>query len=350
VNFQDVLYCYIEWPTGLDLLLEAGYVPDFWMLSNACRGCHEESAKLIIHSKGFSLWDQALEAASAANGAWISGMIVEAVADRRKRLEALVQAKLSADTIDSLGLRSGTLLDRQAFIACERLLAESVDITGLEEKEQNYSVYDTVNLSIQTAEQLWDAGFRDVDEADEGGYTSLMKLNRVIRDMQDPDCILKKAVWLIGRGADLYRKSPRSNYSAIFFVSHAVGRHTCSRSVYDDDACTALLRKLMISESRDECCCPCSVNGCSPLKMLLDGMFFQDYLCSLISLDGPEKGGYGRLWKLLESTHDTERGHPPIDPGIAAAIIRFVTFIELDLSHTCHRQFWDYEKPRIKKL
>ncbi|KAL2837119.1 hypothetical protein BJY01DRAFT_251635 [Aspergillus pseudoustus] len=341
-NFQEVLYCYIEWPAGLELLLEAGYIPDFWTLSNACRGGHGESVRLIIYSRSFSLWDQALEAASAANDARISKIIVEAVVNRRRKLEALVQANLSADMIDSLGLRPGTLLDRQAFSACERLLAESVDISGVKEPDQYYSVYDTVNLTIQTAEQLWDAGFRAVDEADEGGYTSLMKLDRVIRNMQDPDCVLKKAVWFIGRGADLYRKALRSNYPAIFFVSHAVGRFICSKSPPYDEACTGLLHMLLAGEPRDECRCPCFVNGCSSLKMLLDGIFFQNHLCSMIALELSEEDGYSRLWKLLESTHDTETDQPSLDP---AAILRYVTFIELDLTHTCHRHFWDYETP-----
>ncbi|KAL3451420.1 hypothetical protein BJX65DRAFT_219815 [Aspergillus insuetus] len=147
VDFKGWLSCYAEWPAGLEILLQAGCKPHMGALAYACHEGYENSVSLMLQSKGFSLGQYALEVASSLENQRLSELIVEAVADRRKQLQLLVQTKLPADRVLLLKIRPKTLLDRQCFRAYQLLLAESIELNGLEQRKQ-YSVYDTENLSI----------------------------------------------------------------------------------------------------------------------------------------------------------------------------------------------------------
>jgi hypothetical protein len=178
----------------------------------------------ILHSKGSRLEKSELEAASLSGNARLSRLIVEAVAHRRTQLQLLIETELPAEKVKYLNVQPGTLLNRQGFKASQLLLEEGIEIGELCPEEE-YSVYDTKSFSIRTADQLWDAGFKGVDEADELGYTSLMKLNDIRRPYSELGQLLKRAAWLVSKGADMYRKIPGSNNPAVFSVSHAIGRH-----------------------------------------------------------------------------------------------------------------------------
>jgi hypothetical protein len=190
----------------------------------ACVRGYEDMVRQILHSKGPRQEKSELEAASLLDNARLSKLIVEAVAHRRTQLQLLIQMELPAEKVKYLNIRPDTLLDRQCVKASQLLLEEGIEMGELC-PEEKYSVYDTEILSIQTADQLWDAGFKDVDEADELGYTSLMKLNDIRRRCSEPASLLKKATWLISKGADMYRNIPGSTNPAVFSVSHAIGRH-----------------------------------------------------------------------------------------------------------------------------
>ncbi|KAL3451421.1 hypothetical protein BJX65DRAFT_304004 [Aspergillus insuetus] len=162
-----------------------------------------------------------------------------------------------------------------------------------------------------------------------------MKLN-IYRKLQDPIFLLQKAAWLISKGADMYRKSPVTNIPAIFFLSHAVGRHISTKSCWDASV-TDLLQKILIDDACDGCLCPCSVNGCSALAKLLDGVFDRTFRSSLNPRKNKRENCYIRLWKLLEPFDSSRRDGLCFDSIVAPAIIRYVTFTELEITHTCHK-------------
>ncbi|KAL3455653.1 hypothetical protein BJX64DRAFT_271949 [Aspergillus heterothallicus] len=345
MDFQRWLYLYVAWPTGVEILLRKGCQPDILALEQACNGGYEESMRLIIHCRSFKLGQEALEIASSTNNPRHSMIIVEALADRRRKLQRMVEENLPPVAMVELKIRPDALLDRQASYACELLLADSIDISYLV-AETGYSVYDTENLSTQTAEQLWNAGFTNVDEGDRSGYTSLMKLKGMARgySWQTSDTLLKKVAWLVDRGADLYR-TPRASHSpAIFFVSHAVGTTIRPQSCWDD-TCTVLLHRLLLDGAHDDCSCPCSINGCCALTKLLDGMF-QRCLASCAIFDDDEhiQIGYNSLWKMLGQFHHITAARSSLSCTFAEAVIRYITFIELGLTHTCHKQLWGSER------
>ncbi|CEN60941.1 hypothetical protein ASPCAL07612 [Aspergillus calidoustus] len=335
VSFEQWLYSYAEWPTGLEILLQAGCTPNTMSLEYACSHGYESNVSLMLESNDFRLGRHELEIASSLDNQRLSELIVGAVAHRRIQLQRLLQMKLPGEKIRHLKLRRDTLLDRQAFNASRLLLAESIRLGGLEQVAP-YSVYDTERLSLQTAEQLWNSGFRDVDEPDEWGCTSLMKLNDTYSDLRDPDSVLRMAIWLINKGANMYRKSLATNCLAVFPLAHAIGRRISPKSRWDD-AIMDLLRRITLDDARDDCSCHCSTNGCFALTKLMDGMFDRSCESSRGSEPAPIKYGYNKLWKVLELFNDSGPAGAAFRSTAAPKIIRYLAFIELEITHTCHK-------------
>ncbi|KAL2847083.1 hypothetical protein BJX68DRAFT_268382 [Aspergillus pseudodeflectus] len=340
--FSEWLPSYVEWPTGLEILLQSGYKPDNVILGHACYSGYEDLVRLILQTEGFHPGTHELESASLSGNPQFSKLVVEAVAHRRRELQLLVKKELAADKTAHLNIRPGTLLDRQAFNASQLLLEASIEIGGLCPTNQ-CSVYDTDNLSIQTAEQLWDAGFEDVDEVDELGYTSLMKLNGIRRFDWKPDFLLKNAAWLISKGADMHRKIPGSKHPTVLSLSHRIGKcmrdHTCWGA-----ADTDLLYRIMVDDARDDCSCSCSIGGCSALTKLLDGIFDRVGVSFGLEKKVVVKEGYITLWRLV-GLFDVSawRDKTCFNSTVASAIIRYIAFTELELTHTCHKHGYGWE-------
>ncbi|KAJ0413081.1 hypothetical protein BJY00DRAFT_320136 [Aspergillus carlsbadensis] len=334
VRFDGWISHYAQWHTGLEVLLQAGYKPDQETLACACSLGREDTVSLVLQSADFYLEGYALVVASSSVDPRVSRLIVEWLAKRRRQLQLPVQGKPSAGKVVHLGIRPDTPLDRQYFNARQLLPQMSVNIRGLDQWGW-HSVYDTMNLSIQTAQQLWDAGFKDVDEADNEGYTSLMKLHDGGFVRLGDGLVMKKAVWLVDKGANMYRKSLASNLPAIFFLSSAIGRSISPEACWDD-AATNLLYRILVDDVRDDCSCSCCANGCSALTKLMDGMFRRQYQLSLISRPFLKKPDYKALWKVLESFNDSSPHGPSVSSIVAPDVIRYITFIELEITHTCH--------------
>ena len=210
------------------------------------------------------------------------------------------------------------------------------------------TVYCLPGLTRQIACQLYAAGFDDVDEPDPRGFTPLMRIEIKWFGGSRIDRFLDLATWFIDHGADLHCGIGNTKTSA----SHRVA-WMMARSFIDDldfsipatedrgrsvallqdlsrDA-TQLLKHIITDSCRDGCSCRCSTNGCRPLTWFLKNLvparnpfttrpmswrqnrkiLLLFVLGTLIPSQGPE---------LQQFTED---------------IVRFLTFSNLDITHTC---------------
>lgn len=152
-----------------------------------------------------------------------------------------------------------------------------MNVDDVEEQSQ-WSVYDITRYHLDIADRLWDAGFKDVDEVDQSGMTSLMKLGP--SGSVDPVPLLENARWLITKGADINRR--KSSSTALHILGFGVGwslyplgmeRDVASKLSKLSEECIALLRSILLDCTEDGCTCACTIDGCSGFKRLLDGLF-----------------------------------------------------------------------------
>jgi hypothetical protein len=173
-----------------------------------------------------------------------------------------------------LNLRPETILNRKAARACELLKSYSVDVGGLEDVGA-HCVYFTRSTGLDLWNELWDAGFRDVDEADEDGNTILMMCSFFDSRSGDLNVHLERAEWLVSRGADLYRfwlGSP-----AIHRLAEAMAVSMAESEPTDLSALSKqyiqFLHFVVLNDIRDRCDCACCAGGCFALKRLLESIF-----------------------------------------------------------------------------
>lgn len=337
---QLVVDSYTQWPTGLALLLHSGYKPSRYTLRAACEADCEDSVKMLINTQECTLGQDELDVASLHHRSAIVELVVQGLVDRRARLKALAMTHFPGEVCHELGIRSNTFLEFHAYRTYQALKASSINVSNVQE-EREWSVYDSIGTNLKLADRLWDAGFRDVDEIDDNGETCLMRLRRGVFQHHTPVDLIGKANWLIGKGADINRKE--SNSSALHFLAHAVGEaihavkstsEFASELSRMSEDCKGLMRRILFDNIRDSCCCPCSLNGCSGLTRLLNGIFPRRYFRGMDEL-------VPRLTAMMETLFDSQglapqEGH--IDE-IAPDILRFITCRSLDITHTCNHKY-----------
>ncbi|KAL4738832.1 hypothetical protein BDV11DRAFT_215708 [Aspergillus similis] len=317
---QKWIDSYAQWPTGLFLLLGAGYNPGRQSFRWACE------ANCLA----------SLGVASVHPNQDIVQLTIQALVDRRKRLQSLAVTCLPNDVLAQLKMRPGCLLNLKAAKAYKLLKIYSIKVDDIEE-ESEWSVYDAVGCNLGIADQLWHAGFQDVDELDDCGETSLMRLKWSQLTRLGPVSLMEKAYWLISKGADVHRK--QSSLPALHFLGRAIGdaiffleneedvRSELSRL---DEGCCSLLRRILCDETRDSCDCVCSVVGCCGLTRVLDGIFWGGSTTSTRSLVQKFSVTIDVAANCLGLKH-REFFYNQLAPGL----FRFLTFNMLDLTHTC---------------
>jgi hypothetical protein len=114
------------------------------------------------------------------------------------------------------------------------------------------------------------------------------------------------------------------------------------------EQCVKLLHTVVLDDTRDDCDCLCCAGGCFALKVLLHTAFDRlkwDETAppSTIATYGPP---LSVILHVIESTltPNTER---EFFDKIASRIIRYLTFCELDLTHTCDH---DNEEPEAELI
>lgn len=219
--------------------------------------------------------------------------------------------------------------------------------------EESRTVYHVPELRVEIAEKLWQHGFRDIDVPDEYSMTPLM-LNH------DQDLIDKIDVcfWLIQKGAKLHRpqhrpldydSDPRSGPVELPPVTRAL-HHVATNfgfslhySAYKElqgdterllekqlnqlsKGARLLPKTILLDVSHDDCICACSSRGCLASTMML-----KSFTRAWSKRWGPRK----LLTLATEYLTILIGPRNPCPDMLVKEIIRYRTFKELELRHTC---------------
>jgi hypothetical protein len=241
-----------------------------------------------------------------------------------------------------------------AFRTYEGLEASSFNVDEFhgDYRRGGWSVYDSTGDNLELSDQLWDAGFRDVDEVYETGETCLSRIGAgpLVRRFAG---LLSKANWLISKGADINHRVYGS--SALHILGHSVGKAICSVKDTEEFGlqlsqmsgdCKRLLRRIICDHTQDNCCCPYSLSGCSGFTRLLGGFF------STRSKEGMDEL-VKRLATMLGILLDPEEFYTwvCITGDVVSCVLRFITSRSLGISHTCsHERYQAYEPDEITEI
>lgn len=350
-NMRPWVDSYTHWPAGLDLLLRSGYIGSD-TLRAACETGSEESVKMCIRSTRCHIGPHSFRLAAKHPNTTIRETVIHGLIERRKRLKALAETFLSDEICFELGITPDTLLGFDAHGTYKALKALPFSINGLyEEFEHGWSVYDST-YSLELADRLWNAGFRDVDGMDKTGGTCLTRMRWSFFRGRFID-FLDRVNWFISKGAEINQKI--SSSSTLHTLGLTVGEaiwwardtseFTLQLSQISEE-CKILLRRIICDDARDNCSCPFSFNGCSAFTRLLGGLF-------------PTRSDVGtdelfpRLTIMLETIFCLEESpsREYFAGEIVPCVLRFMTSRSLGISHTCrHESYKEYDPDEIKEI
>lgn len=214
------------------------------------------------------------------------------------------------------------------------------------------TVYHWPLLTVKVANELWNAGFRDIDVPDEYYMTPLMMIGGGDSfPPMDINEVIEIAFWLHQKGASLHRPwnaritAARSERRAIHFVAVAVKR--CFMPQYFEGVTTAgeqsypaamehlidnlspdcrqFLQKVLLDNSLDDCLCACSGHGCMPMTYLL-----KHTICFWPNENEAELAS---AWICRWFFENIPTEHLPTVTN--QEILRLITFEKLGLGHTC---------------
>ncbi|KAL4782869.1 hypothetical protein BJX76DRAFT_368788 [Aspergillus varians] len=350
-DMQIWIDSYAQWPTGLCLLLQAGYNPVWQPFRRACEANCIASLRILINNRKFRLGRSELEVASVHYNKDIVQLTLQALVDRRKRLQSLAAACLPSEVLAQLQIRPDCLLNLKAAKAYKLLKLYSIKVGDIEE-ESEWSVYDAVGNNLSIADRLWYAGFQDVDELDDCGKTGLMRLEWSDLIGLGPGPVLEKARWMISKGADAHRK--KSSSPALHFLGRAIGGSMIF--IKDDEdfrtklscldkECWALFRSILCDDTRDSCDCACSVDGCCGLTRVLDGFPWREDNTLTQSFIQGFSVTIDVAASCLES-NPRESFYNQLAPGV----FRFLTFHMLGLIHTCTHRYRNIEPEEVAEV
>ncbi|KAH8704770.1 hypothetical protein BGW36DRAFT_421364 [Talaromyces proteolyticus] len=351
IDMHQWVDSYTHWPAGLDLLLLSGYI-GWQTLRAACEAGSEDSVKMLIRSTRCPLGPDAFQVAANHPNSAIREIVIHGLIERRKRLKVLAETFLSDQIRYELGITPDTLLGFDAYGTYQALKALPFSINDFyEEYGRGWSVYSSTD-SLELADRLWNAGFRDVDEMDKTGNTCLTRMRWSFFRGQFVD-LLNRMNWFISKGADINRKI--SSSSTLHTLGLTVGEailwakdtgEFASQLSQISEECKTLLRRIICDDIRDNCCCPYSLRGCSAFTRLLGGLF-------------PTRSDIGtdelipRLTMMLEALFDLQesRSQEYFAGEIVPCVLRFMTSRSLGISHTCHHErYEEYEPDEIREI
>lgn len=372
-----------NWPAGISLLLRAGgnyltHEPDnvgFLPLAYASYTNCQVALELLL-DVDCSLYIDIVPFVERRGGFWegihrsrdiicdamesssedVLKSIVEALADRRRRLALIASQELSHADIERFCLHSGKVLDFNAAqvykllqdkkVAMPRSLFVPVDWNTIYHLLLRKPQYQPRPLENPTkwADIFWDAGFRDIDVRDENGedifvyfpdYPEYLKEEKPGEYLRE---LLELYVWLLDRGANLGYKTLRRSDNGVriphtpatFYVGRTVvswlPNYATALSSTTRFRLQCLLTQITSEKATDDCKCACSFGGCTAITVMLKAL-------------GEDASGRYRLKQLNFSyvswfidLLDSSIGGWNF---IKASVIRFLTFDCLELTHTC---------------
>ncbi|KAF3395697.1 hypothetical protein F1880_006692 [Penicillium rolfsii] len=310
---SEIPYGYNYWPEGLQLLLQSGKAPSREALLHACYVNIPKSLGYLLSARSFYIESQHMEAASSRQNTESMSLMVDAFVEERRELQSLAEHHLTSEELASLDLRPCSPLDFQARKAYQLLQASGLVLPDWRNDNEGYLAYASIRDNCDMADLLWHRGYRDVDEMDSRGCTSLVFAQK-----------LEFANWLISHGADIHRRV--QGMPALHLMVDNIHLNTWPMSKADEEVFRAIFQLVLQDNVRDHCDCPCSSAGCSAMTRFLSNVLLTQHYWT-----GPGDifDTVHLVWQLI---YILEEGPAP---EVASEIIRFLTFESLQIPHTC---------------
>ncbi len=292
---QTPLYLAAGWPRGVARLLEAGadinamdnhsLTPMLYACSAQCLNTVQqllaEGSALRSHiDKGHSRSVcSALELALPGSRCYIDiiGILIKASSARRKQLLELATKILPAERIKDLHITAGRTLDERASDVYDALkhIGIAMPVALYSHSRELGTVFHMKTLVCRAADQLFDAGFRDIEGYNARGLTTLMALHFAnLFGSPDPHLFF----WFVSKGASLLTFQRNRNWRALHYIA-ARFREICAyRWTTDADkvshrltphingisyAVTQSGNAALVARISDPCSCACSSTGCT---------------------------------------------------------------------------------------
>lgn len=304
---------------------------------------------------------------------------VTSLAERRRRLHGRLAAAPISGGINACWAENDRVLDEHASCAEDALrYYENAPPEASTCLSDLRTFYHESSLTVEIAEELWQAGFHDVDACDENHETPLSQRGHTrAYDLRGSANEIEFLNWLVERGANIYSpircRQSHSEATADFTTLHperralhevaaSIGRniirrdlpgfaarrngicciqsHECNRCILVNkinrkssveflsdllnrvsESSRRFMAMIFLNPSSDGCLCACSSRGCTTSSILHKSK------AKSWSLQPT------RCWMMLLGPHIT------CEDWLIDEIIRFNTFEKLQLKHTCCTHF-----------
>lgn len=372
----------IGWPLGLRMFLNAGYNLEMdRLLFYAIRYRCFDSVQLVLNHNNSVISRHHVMAAHRTANSEIFKLVVYSLAERRKKLQELAERHLPFHIQRQLHLPTKGVLDSHATKVYSTLKAFGIHIDPcLEVSEKAVTVYNEIEYDVNAAKTLFDAGFQNLEEEEEGegdnkGFTTLMRLADSSGYEKSLRRVLEIIVFLISKGSDPHRRRLEDNRTAMHFLGCGVSsvfyrnvdmelQKTSSLlfgcnvnipseiskampKVLDQDwsslnqTSRTLLKNLFIDCHNDACSCACSAQGCLPSTCFFRHLVSWTGSSHSIQAIAGVIRFFGEWWRAgsVKALNDT----------LAPTVLRLCIFEFLELTHTCCFDIdWPFSSRREK--
>ena len=200
------------------------------------------------------------------------------------------------------------------------------------------TVYHCYNMTAETADHLWNMGFREVDCPDDQGSTPM-----TYSSIPSHHRFLEYIYWLTTKGGSLgVRTSSKPAHQARHLLAWKLGRiHEPTGDLAELPELQRIAAASILSQCHvDGCRCSCSSKGCVPFKTLLDS-----------AVDAHCIHQTGRCY--IRWLENDQTGIEPISADVWCEVLRWMTFELLGLRHTCcrgHRSLTTSDGSQISEI
>ncbi|KAF2490880.1 hypothetical protein BU16DRAFT_585229 [Lophium mytilinum] len=353
---QTPLHLSCDWDRGMKILIDAGTDID---AVDCCsrpvfRYCAErnsiESLDLLLEAGCYLSGLCALGTVPALSFAFeaasldIKRLLANSIAQRRYGLKQLGLAALPIQSHQALGLLNSGALDGKLEGLLGALRTQNIHIPSLFENPGYFgrcSIYHMRELSIESAETLYNAGFIDIDALDEDGLPPVCfhSMQRSYLVYSSDFSLLN---WFLLKGANLnasLRMKVGNNTTRSWKTAHVLA-YMLGQNMHNpgsgwhaewyhtvccqlDPDCHDIIAGSCIEtckiESPDSCTCGCSLQGCTSSTFIIKGLIRRsqasDGFIQILSRHCSPNQTYWS-WQVQQA-------------------IRILTFNALGLRHTC---------------
>ena len=245
--------------------------------------------------------------------------LIAALTDRHTRLIDRARSHLPSIIFSAFNIIEGRKQERQAPRIREVLVSQGFTVSEALELDSK-SVYDFasmhgyIQMTVDVADALWSAGFEDINEPSEDGLTPFLQ-SWFCANFPMIAWFCKKGVLLSSRHRDALLSG--LHFYAVRICYPGSNFHHDPGAVPTDEHYMAHIQK-EVGIPHDECTCPCSPNGCSPMK----------FLCELSS---PSRSRRVLFRKWLEKV----KPEPRLLQQYVLECTRRLLFDFLGCKHTC---------------